>query len=259
MKNTNKHVRLNPGVLFLFATILAFVPTLTASGVDCYLDTGEDPVVRYCPASTGNYRHQNRSSSKIDYIVIHTVQGSMKSAVNTFASPDIDYPRSAHYTIGKSGEIIKSVSPDMIAWHAGTSPPGSGGKYESYVLNDNSIGIEHAGYVDDPDFPTRAQYISSAALTRYLCEKYNIPIDREHIVGHDEIKYTKGDPGPNWDWGYYLDLVRNGSRHQPGIPGQDYNLAAAGGSGFNFLSAGMVVAGLSVGVLGFLLGGSLPD
>lgn len=194
--------------LVVLSALLVFTSGVRSS--ECYLDSSVYPVTRYCPASYDNYLPRKRTPSQINYIVIHTVQGSLDSAVHTFSSSDLVYPRSAHYVIGKDGEVIKCVPARQIAWHAGTRPLGSGGKYESKVLNRNSIGIEHAGYVGSPNFPTEEQYVTSAALTRYLCELYRIPIDREHIVGHEEIKSAKGDPGPNWDWGYYMSLVKNG-------------------------------------------------
>src|SRR6056297_514524 len=169
--------------IFVFFLVLNF----SVLGGDCFVDSSNWPIMRFCPASINNYRRETRTTEEIRYIVIHTVQGSMKSAINTFSSPRLDHPRSAHYVIGMSGEIVKSVDPRYIAWHTGTSPIGSPGPYESKVLNYNSIGVEHGGFVDDPEFPTEEQYMTSAALTRYLCDKYRIPIDREHIVGHDEI------------------------------------------------------------------------
>lgn len=174
----------------------------------------------------------------------------MKSAVGTFSSSALSYPRSAHFTIGASGEVVKSVPVEKVAWHAGTSPLGSGGNHESRVLNSNSIGIEHGGYVDDPNFPTREQYFTSAALTRYLCELYDIPMNRRHIVGHEEIKSTKGDPGPNWNWNYYMNLVRNGSRE--GIREASQQPTETRASGNTFLSRGFIAAGTVITVLALL-------
>lgn len=199
-------------IAILMVSLVLLVTTFSVYSAECYIDSSSYPVTRHCPASYDNYLPRTRSPSRINYIVIHTVQGSLASAVNTFSSPELSYPRSAHFTVGKDGEVIKSVPAEEIAWHAGTHPLGSGEKYESRVLNRNSIGIEHGGYVNDPDFPTEKQYVTSAALTRYLCELYQIPIDREHIVGHEEIKSAKGDPGSHWDWDYYMSLVRHGKR-----------------------------------------------
>ena len=56
-------------------------------------------------------------------------------------------------------------------------------------------------------------YKSSAALTRSLCMKYSIPMDRAHIIGHYEIKPQRNkhsDPGPLWDWKKYMSEVNPG-------------------------------------------------
>ncbi|MFP4136612.1 MAG: N-acetylmuramoyl-L-alanine amidase [Candidatus Acetothermia bacterium] len=197
---------------------------------------------------------RNRAPEEINYIVIHTVQGSLESAVRTFGSSGLSYPRSAHYTVGKSGEVVKSVPVDEIAWHAGTDPPGSGGKHESKVLNENSIGIEHGGYVDESEFPTREQYVASAALTRYLSQVYDIPIDRDHIVGHDEIKSTKGDPGPQWNWDYYMGLVRRGTK-VPYLPTEEEgDEVPARVTGGYFLPLTLLGTGIGLISLGLLNG-----
>lgn len=232
-----------------------FVSSFSAHGTECYLDSSSYPVTRYCPASYDNYLPRKRTPSQINYIVIHTVQGSMGSAVNTFSSPELNYPRSAHFTIGKDGGVIKSIPAEEIAWHAGTHPIGSGEKYESRVLNRNSIGIEHGGYVDGPDFPTEEQYVASAALTRYLCELYRIPIDREHIVGHEEIKSAKGDPGPRWDWDYYMSLVRYGKREPEfaeGTGGSDLRTVSQGDGGF---LPSLAMIGTGVALLSLVIAG----
>jgi len=232
------------------AVVVLLTITNFVSGASCFLDTTRIPVVEYCPASRSNFSGETRSAEEINYIVIHTVQGSMKSAVGTFGSSDLSYPRSAHFTIGSSGEVIKSVPVEKVAWHAGTSPLGSGGDHESRVLNSNSIGIEHGGYVDDPNFPTREQYFTSAALTRYLCELYDIPMNRRHIVGHEEIKSTKGDPGPNWDWDYYMNLVRNGSRK--GVREATKPTPRTGSSGSNLITTGFIAAGAVIAAFGLV-------
>ncbi|MFB6290693.1 MAG: N-acetylmuramoyl-L-alanine amidase [Candidatus Bipolaricaulia bacterium] len=238
--------------LAVYFSIFLFVVSLPVmgEGSSCFLDLTRIPVVEYCPASPSNFDGETRTAEEINYIVIHTVQGSMESAIHTFSSSDLNYPRSAHYTIAASGKVVKSVPARKIAWHAGTSPLGSGEKHESRVLNKNSIGIEHGGYVSDSNFPTREQYYTSAALTRYLCELYEIPIDRQHIVGHEEIKSTKGDPGSNWNWNYYMNLVRNGSKELPTGPEKPSATVRAGGT--NLLSSSLIAVGAAVTVLGFL-------
>lgn len=83
----------------------------------------------------------------------------------------------------------------------------------------HSVGIEHeASSPDGHTWFTPQLYATSAALVRYLAARYHIPIDRQHIIGHDEVPglsqaRTPGmhwDPGPYWDWDRFMALVRPG-------------------------------------------------
>ncbi len=152
----------------------------------------------YLPAHSNNYTPAEFGrSALIDKIVIHVAQGSWSSALNWFQNPYASV--SAHFTVRSSdGFVGQSVREKDIAWHAGNWP-----------YNQTSIGIEHEGYVSDPKWFTEAMYDSSARLSAYLCNKYLIPIDRDHIVGHVEVPYPSDhyDPGYNWNWYKYMDYV----------------------------------------------------
>lgn len=106
---------------------------------------------------------------------------------------------SAHYTVrSRDGAIGQSVSDLNIAYHAG-----------NWTVNKKGIGIEHEGYVSDPAWFTDAMYSSSARLAAFLCDTWGIPIDRNHIFGHNEVYgATHTDPGRYWDWAKYLGYVR---------------------------------------------------
>ena len=57
--------------------------------------------------------------------------------------------------------------------------------------------------------------LSLARLTRYTADRYGIPLDREHIIGHDQVPgpteaFQAGmhwDPGPFFDWAHFMTLV----------------------------------------------------
>jgi N-acetyl-anhydromuramyl-L-alanine amidase AmpD len=154
---------------------------------------GKPPVVWH-PADGTNYTATNGGARLIDTVVIHMVQGSYSSAVKWFQTPRADV--SAHYVIRSAdGKIAQCVDDTNIAWHAG-----------SWQVNETSIGIEHEGYFDDPAWLSPELYRSSARLVAYLCGWYGIPVDRQHIVGHNEVAYTEC-PGPWWWWDYYMELV----------------------------------------------------
>jgi N-acetyl-anhydromuramyl-L-alanine amidase AmpD len=151
----------------------------------------------WVPAYSGNFTVSSRESSyPINYVIIHVAQGSYAGTVSWFQNPSAGV--SAHYVVRSSdGAVTQSVRDKDIAWHAG-----------NWTYNTQSIGIEHEGYISQASWFTDAMYRSSAALTRYLCDKYGIPKDRSHIIGHIEVPgSTHTDPGPYWNWTTYMQYV----------------------------------------------------
>lgn len=165
------------------------------------------PSVVWYPASSRNFTAAKRPNyyvwqgkryaAPINKVIIHVTQGSWSSALNWFQNPSAG--ASAHYTVRSSdGRIGQSVSEVNIGWHAG-----------NWSYNVTSVGIEHEGYVSDPKWFTDAMYRSSAKLAAHLCAKYGIPVDRAHIIGHNEVPGADHtDPGRYWNWARYMDLVR---------------------------------------------------
>ncbi|MCF6471081.1 amidase [Nonomuraea sp. MG754425] len=155
------------------------------------------PPAAWVAASSSNYRVSSRETSyNIDRVVIHVTQGSYAGTISWFQNPSAQV--SAHYVVKSSnGAVTQMVRDKDVAWHAGNS-----------TYNNRSIGIEHEGFVNDASWFTDAMYRSSAALTRYLCDKYGIPKTRTGIVGHNEVPgATHTDPGSNWNWTTYMNYV----------------------------------------------------
>lgn len=138
-------------------------------------------------------------SRAVDMIVIHTTGGRYNGTISWFQDPNNTKKTSAHYVIQSSdGEITQMVKERDTAHHV-----------RGY--NSRSIGIEHEAFIAESRWYTDAMYRSSAALVRYLCNKYNIPMDRTHIRGHLELDPSRRkDPGHHWDWSKFMNLVRNG-------------------------------------------------
>jgi N-acetyl-anhydromuramyl-L-alanine amidase AmpD len=147
-------------------------------------------------ASRENWRLADRPDDYgIDMVVIHVVQGSYPSALKVFKDPG--HGAATHYVVRKDGHVAQMIRELDVAFHAGN---------RSY--NERSIGIEHEGFVHRPQDFTDAMYRSSAKLTAGICVRYDIPVDREHIIGHVEVPGTDHtDPGPHWDWPKYMKLV----------------------------------------------------
>jgi hypothetical protein len=152
----------------------------------------------------GNHDKTRRpESASIDYIVVHDTEGDWDTVMDLIQDPTYV---SWNYSLRSSdGHIAQHVRAKDAAWHAG-----------NWYVNAKSVGLEHEGFLTDPDaWFTEAMYRSSARLVRYLAGKYDIPLDRQHILGHDNVPGVTTanipgmhtDPGPYFDWRHYFALL----------------------------------------------------
>lgn len=125
-----------------------------------------------------------RAGFKPEVIVIHIMDGTLAGTDSWFGSTASQV--SAHYGIGTAGEVHQYVDEENTAWHAGRVSDPSFSLYKPGVNpNRYTIGIEHEGnaYTVWSD----AMKEASAELIRDICTRRNIPIDREHIIGHYQV------------------------------------------------------------------------
>ena len=173
------------------------------SGLDCEWIPAPYQMIGDGPADYGNHDLADRpSSQKIDYIVIHDTEGTWDGVLDLVQDPTYV---SWNYSLrSQDGHIAQHVKAKDVAWHAG-----------NWYINAKSIGLEHEGFAAQGSWFTESMYRSSAKLVKYLAAKYRVPLDRGHILGHDNVPGTtpatvKGmhwDPGPYWDWSHYFDLL----------------------------------------------------
>ncbi|MEV7795127.1 N-acetylmuramoyl-L-alanine amidase [Streptomyces sp. NPDC087512] len=178
---------------------LATVPSVLVSGTGAAARPRavDYPSAEWQPASTSNYSRSNRPMTyPVDYVIVHVTQETYADTLSIFGNPDRQV--SAHYVVRSAdGHVAQCVRESDIAWHAG-----------NWDYNTRSIGIEHEGWVDQPEYFTDALYEESARLTAAICARYGIPRDREHIIAHHEVPGSDHtDPGPLWDWTRYIRLV----------------------------------------------------
>ena len=147
----------------------------------------------------------------VHYIVIHDTDVDYSGTVRAFTDPG--HCCAANYVVDgedsppSSYPAVTQVVPNHdVAYHAG-----------NYWYNQHSLGVEHVGFADSPSsYYTPRMYDASASLVAYLAAVYAIPIDRAHILAHgdvpgpvqDDVHGMHWDPGPFWDWPYYLARVR---------------------------------------------------
>lgn len=137
--------------------------------------------------------------------MVHVTQETYADTLKLFQDPK--HKAAAHYVVRSAdGALAQCVREHDVAWHAG-----------NWDYNTRSIGIEHEGWIDDPTWFTDPLYQRSARLTAAICDRYRIPKDREHIIGHVEVPGTDHtDPGEFWDWARYLQLVDEASWRRSG-------------------------------------------
>ncbi|AZM44690.1 N-acetylmuramoyl-L-alanine amidase [Streptomyces sp. WAC 06738] len=152
----------------------------------------------------GNHDKARRPhDQRVRYIVVHDTEGGYDGSVRAVQDPEYV---SWHYTLRSSdGHVAQHVRTGDVAWHAG-----------NWQVNSQSIGLEHEARLTDPDaWFTEAMYRSSARLVRHLAQEYDVPLNRHHIIGHDNVPAPDPehvpdmhtDPGPYWDWAHYFDLL----------------------------------------------------
>ncbi|MGW0521289.1 N-acetylmuramoyl-L-alanine amidase [Crossiella sp. NPDC003009] len=164
------------------------------------------PYEHYDPSKPGSYGNHDQADRprdlKIKYIIVHDTEGYYDTTLKLVQNPKYV---SWQYTLRSAdGHVAQHVRAEDVAWQAG-----------NWYVNTHSIGLEHEGFAAKGTWYTEAMYRSSARLVRYLAKKYDIPLDRAHILGHDNVPGTtpatvRGmhwDPGPYWDWAHYFDLL----------------------------------------------------
>lgn len=157
---------------------------------------------RFAAASENYCTWRLSSPRQIELIVIHITDGhaDINGPIGHFQT-HFQNPAervSAHYIVGQDGEVVQMVHHNDIAWHA-------------TAANRSSIGIEHcarspgelnrhrpAGTPPDPGLPvTPEQYAASAKLVSWLCQQFDLPMDRDHTKGHCEAVQTSREDCPN--------------------------------------------------------------
>ena len=121
---------------------------------------------------------------EISSIVLHaTGQTNTWNTARTFL--DFTANISAHFVVGRTGEIVQTVPLERRAWHAGVS------ELEGVSdVNDYSIGIELVNRNDGIDPYPDVQYAATARLIDRVRALYPVPVER--IVTHAAVALPAG-------------------------------------------------------------------
>ncbi len=169
------------------------------------------------PADPSNVRIPLRTR-KIEKVVIHKADGDQAKVLKVAQDPKS--ATSWHYFVDADGSVVQMVDDANVAPHAGNAE-----------MDERSVGLQTAGLLAKPDVSEK-QLRALAKLTRYLCTKYKIPVDRKHVIGHHEVpdplvqgafggSTREKDPGIYFDWPKFMRFIR-----------EDDSVAALGSGAF---------------------------
>lgn len=137
----------------------------------------------------------------------------------------VEYDLSVHYIVDRDGTVHCYIPEDRVAWHAGAGSWKGEEKYEN-DMNQYAIGIElvaigsqadMADYLTPEDYQamddslkgfTPEQYAALRLLVADICSRNGIPMDRSHVIGHQEYNPGKNDPGELFDWSQLFPEAR---------------------------------------------------
>lgn len=161
-----------------------------------------------------------------EYVMLHFASAVVPSPGDPYdmeliRSVFADYGVSIHYIIDREGTVYCCVPEDRVAWHAGAGEWAGDEKYTN-KMNSYAIGIEMLAIGSQSDMEqylsaaeyqqldpaligyTEEQYEALAALVEDVCGRNGIPMDRAHVIGHQEYNPDKNDPGELFDWSRLL-------------------------------------------------------
>lgn len=193
------------------------------------------PLAKWKAAYSGNF---GTTLIQQKFVVIHDVEGSYLGCISWFQNSTAVV--SAHYVLNSHPNGVSGTSPNSTP----DAPVGEvtqmvEEKYRAYHVgcwNSYMVGIEHEGYATVSGWYTTECFAASSKLVKYLCEKYAIPKDRNHVIAHQEWQNaswktwmgtnfpgidatcnTHTDPGVYWNWTNFMSLVNTADTIRPVI------------------------------------------
>ena len=149
-------------------------------------------------------RRPSGRRARVRYVVVHDTEEPYGPTLAEFQDPHAYV--SAHYVIRSSDGLVTQMVPTKdVAWHAG-----------NWYVNMHSVGIENEGFaLQGAQWYTEQLYHSLARLTRYQAKRFGFPLNRAHVIGHDQVPGPTGafqagmhwDPGTYFNWAHFMALA----------------------------------------------------
>lgn len=153
-------------------------------------------------------RTPGRYGRRVLAVVCHITAGRMPGCLSWMCNPAAK--ASAHYLVTRTGDIYLLVAEENSAWHVGFVNKPSWSLYDGTNPNYYTVGVEFEALAGEG--LTEPQYLSGAQLIAYLMNKYELPLDTMHLIGHYRIDGVNrpNDPGKEFPWSRLFRDLRNG-------------------------------------------------
>ena len=196
---------------------LALTAAALGAAVSVQASTDYGPAIWHAICAANYYTSGNGHH----FCVIHDMEGYYASTIAYFDNCSMT-SASIHYAVNGKTDATSDAAPGEItqlgvreaqyAWHA-------------KCWNTWMWGTEHEGFASNPAWYTEAMYAASGPLQKHLMAQTTHPIDRNHIIGHNEksssawvnwvaANYSFSatcnshtDPGSYWDWAKLMSYV----------------------------------------------------
>lgn len=154
-----------------------------------------------------NFQSGRPGGHRPEAIVIHIMDGSLTGTDSWFNDPRSEV--SAHYGVGKNGEVHHYVRETDTAFHAGTVVRPTWPLLKRGINpNFYTIGIEHEGFGERGQAWPKAMLDASLDLVREIAQRWRIATDADHIIGHKMIRASKPHcPGAGLDLPLYIQQL----------------------------------------------------
>ncbi len=174
--------------------------------------------------------HQSGRNGKTPQLIVcHICDGTYEGTKAWFTNSAS--VTSSHYIVSQNGRICQCVPLEKAAWCNGTSMDARDAKYAAYSTvplvirlggnaNEYSVSIECEGFyrktlgkLATPQLSALAWLIGHIQSEVKRVYGHDIPLTREHVVGHCEItpKTKPNCPGQEFQWDELMALLRVGS------------------------------------------------
>lgn len=159
----------------------------------------------------GSRNHESRRGYKPVAVVMHIAEGTLANCDDWFnQSCNID--SSAHFCVGKGGEIHQYVEENEAAWGNGdVKQPSWPLLVDGVNPNLYTVSIEHEGHTGEPW--TEAMLAADVWLISGICQRWGIVPGPDTIIGHYRINGLDKTrcPGTGLPWDRLFGELKGGS------------------------------------------------